>query len=87
MSLQATVDLLVTKFIPLLLLCGCTPYVSYMHLDETPLHNDGKAYDFICGGGEVQRWMVSGDLAACKDVRGGTMLKVDVRVRFESMED
>ena len=63
-----------------LFLSGCTPYVSYMHLDETPLHNDGMAYDFICGGGEVQKGRFRGDLAACENVRGGTYFRAEGRI-------
>ena len=66
------------RSIILLSLSGCAPYVEYTHLDPTPFHNDDMAYDLVCVGGETED-RLSVDTAMCKNVRGGEMLKINVR--------
>ena len=66
------------KLLILLLLSGCAPYVEYMHLDATPLNNDGMAYDLVCGG-TVYGDSLTFDIAACKDIRAGTAFRATVR--------
>lgn len=61
------------------LLSGCAPYVGYTHLSDPRIKDDG--YDLICVGGETKE-KLSIDTAVCKDVRGGEMVKVDVRYKL-----
>lgn len=57
---------------------SCAPYVGYTHMSDPRIANDG--YDLVCVGGEKgERFLI--DTAVCKDIRGGEMIKVDVRYK------
>lgn len=60
-------------------LYGCAPYVSYTHLDSTPLHNDGLAWNLICGGIKTDG-VLTYRLAVCENVTANrsTFLKIDI---------
>ncbi len=62
------------------LISGCVPFVGYTHMDETPFHNDDRAYDLVCGGGKFREAgnPVEVKIAGCHNVRGGNMFRVDV---------
>ena len=70
------------KYLPLLLLCGCAPYVGYTHLSKPNIADDG--YDLVCLGAESQKGRIRAGIAACENVHevkdDGTYVKADVRV-------
>ena len=66
------------KYLPLLFLCGCAPYVGYTHISDPRIANDG--YDLICGGTEQDISELNTDLAICQNVRGGTYIKAEFKV-------
>ena len=70
------------RFLFLLLLSGCAPYVGYTHLSQPNIDDDG--YDLVCVGAEKELGPLQTDIAACENLasRGGTYAKVDVRVRL-----
>jgi hypothetical protein len=58
-------------------LTGCTPFAEYEHLSDPRIKGDG--YDLICGGIQGgDRLSVSAGI--CKNLHGGEMIKVNVRV-------
>jgi hypothetical protein len=46
-------------------------------MSDPRIKNDG--YDLVCVGGEAKK-KLSIDTALCKDIRGGEMIKVDVKL-------
>lgn len=71
------------RWLALLLISGCTPYVGYTHLS---LPNIADGFDLVCAGLETDKGRISTDLAACENVRTwgntGTYVKADIRVRL-----
>ena len=69
------------KYLILLLLTGCTPYIGYTHLSLPNVRDDG--YDLVCGGVETEKGRLRLDVAACEDTRnGGTYGKLDAKILF-----
>ena len=63
-------------------LTGCV--ASYQHLDPTPFHNDGMAWDLVCGGLEydIQAFRLRGDVCHNIAKNGGQYLHTSIEYRF-----
>ena len=70
------------RYLILLLLTGCTPYIGYTHLSQPNVRDDG--YDLVCGGVETEKGPLRVDVAACENLasNGGTYAKVDAKILF-----
>lgn len=67
----------------LITLGGCTPFVGYSHVSMPNVSDDG--YDFICGGVEYRRGIVTSDVSICENLANShtdTFAKIDVKVRL-----
>ena len=67
------------KLLLLLLLAGCSPYVGYTHLSDPRIKGDG--YDLFCGGVKTES-EIEVTAGACKNLRGGEFVKIDVEYVF-----
>ena len=67
------------KYLILLLLSGCTPFIGYEHLSQPNVADDG--YDLVCGGVELQKGRFRGDVALCENLNyRGTYAKIEGRI-------
>lgn len=55
-------------FVVLMLLSGCAPFVSYDHMSDPRIANDG--FDLVCGGAQVDAVGLEWHAGVCKDLSG-----------------
>ena len=65
------------KYLPLLLLTACSPFVEYEHLSDPRVRGDG--YDLFCGGMELEYREVRAGGGICQNLHGGQFVKLNVR--------
>jgi len=71
------------RYLILLFLGGCTPFLGYEHLSQPNVEDDG--YDLVCGGVEVEKGMFRGDVAICENLsynQTDTYVKIEGRILF-----
>ena len=57
---------------------GCAPFAEYEHLSDPRIKGDG--YDLICLGG-IRGERVEISTGVCKNLHGGEMVKINMRVK------
>ena len=75
------------RYLILLLLTGCTPFIGYEHLSQPNVKGDG--YDLICLGVEAERGRFRGDLAMCENIASnrGTYGKIEGRILLGKIDE
>ena len=71
------------RYLILLLLSGCTPFIGYEHLSQPNVQDDG--YDLVCGGFEFEKNWFRADVAICENLsynHTDTYAKIEGRILF-----